>query len=209
MNGAPSKEKEIPKEEEDLPFQDTAAASKNQRARNFSSAEDVILCSDSINVTTNPIPGVGQKASEFRQSIMEKFDALYDSEGIDEEGGKEQRSTDAILSRFQRMIKKHRQQAVSIHLVELPSGTLESEYIDKAAEGFLDVEGRTFLYKDCVEIVHLLPKIDTMKDMEQEEEEEEEDDDDGDDGDGDEVISLSDKDRKPAAVNRAGAPMGS
>jgi hypothetical protein len=47
-------------------------------------------------------------------------------------------------------------------LLSLPSGTVELEYIDKAAERFLEDEGRPFFYKDCVEVLHQLPKFDPM-----------------------------------------------
>jgi hypothetical protein len=95
----PPKKKKFQKKRKSSPSKDTATASKKPRARNFSSAEDVILCRAYVNVTTNPITGVGQKASQFWQSIKEKFDAIFDSEGIEEEGGKEQRSADALLNR--------------------------------------------------------------------------------------------------------------
>jgi hypothetical protein len=117
--------------------------------------------------------------------------------GIGEKGVKEQRSADALLNRFQRMIQKE-MNIFNKHyryiLLSLPSGTVESEYIDKAAERFLEDEGRPFLYKDCVEVLHQLPKFDPMIYLEQ-------DavivDDDAEDDDDEEVMSTSDGDKKP------------
>jgi hypothetical protein len=85
-----------------------------------------------------PSNGVGQKISQFWQSIKEKCDAIFDSEGLKKEGGEEQRSADALLNRFQRMIEKEMNIFSNPYrYILLSLGTVDSEYIDKAAERYL------------------------------------------------------------------------
>lgn len=163
------------------------------------------MCKAYVSASTNPLTGTGQKASEFWRQIKEKFDELYVSEGVQEEGGREMRDQEALGNRF----KRHIQRKVNIFnkyykqvKQEGPSGTPESEKIALACERHLNEEGRPFLFKECVPILSVMPKFDPMADYNDSDDEEE-------------VIEIVDDDTsvtggaaKPAAINTVGAPMG-
>jgi hypothetical protein len=156
------KEKKVKKKRMSCPSKDTATASKKPRARNFSSTEDVILCRPYENSKTNPITENWSKSFTVLALVKGMFNAIYDSEGREEEEGKGQRSAHALLNRFRRMIQKE-MNIFNRHyryiLMSLSSGAVESEYIVKAAERFLEDESRPFLCKHCVEVLHQLPKF--------------------------------------------------
>ena len=182
---------------------DDSPSDKKQKLRNFSKTEDVLLCKAFVNVSTNPVSGTGQKAKHFWGSIKDVFDALYISENVQETDGKVYRDQDALMNRFKRHIQKKVNvfnKYFKIVKQEGPSGTPYTEYIRLAMEKYLEEEGRPFLFEDCVPILHQMPKFDPMIEVE----EIEIDDDDAEE----EADESSSGNKKPAAVNKIGAPMG-
>ena len=106
------------------------------------------------------------------------------------------------MNRFQRQIQKKMNvfnQYFRAIKLEKPSGTPDSEIIDKAIEQYEEELDKPFPFKDCVPILHEMPKFDPMIELPVIEI------DDTDDIDNDDSVTS---DRKPAAVNNIGAPMG-
>jgi hypothetical protein len=64
---------------------DTASIAKlkKTRAKNFSTAEDVLLCKSYVNVSTDGTVGNNQKLSVFWQKVKVKFDEQLESVGVE------------------------------------------------------------------------------------------------------------------------------
>jgi len=184
---------------------DAATKAKKVKQKNFTTHEDVLLCKAYVNISTNPVAGTGKKAKDFWKSIKETFDALMKAEPPEDNEGIVERDQEALMNRFKRHIQK-KMNVFNKYFKQVkqegPSGTPYDEYIDLAMEKYLEEEGRPFPFKECVPILHQMPKFDPMVEVE----EIVIDDDDEDDDDGDPSTPNSDK--KPAAVNSIGAPMG-
>jgi hypothetical protein len=85
--------------------------------------------------------------------------------------------------------------------IEKPSGVPYEEYIEHACTKYQEDLDEPFPFKDCVPILHQMPKFDPMIEVEEIVIEDNED-------DPSSTMSTASGDRKPAAVNRVGAPMG-
>jgi hypothetical protein len=182
-----------------------ATKAKKVKQKNFTTHEDVLLSKAYVNISTNPVAGTGKKSKDFWKSIKEAFDALMKAEPPEENEATTERDQEALMNRFKRHIQK-KTNVFNKYFKQVkqegPSGTPYDEFIDLAMEKYLEGEGRPFPFKECVPILHQMPKFDPMVEVE----EIEIDDDEEDDEDGDPSTPNSDK--KPAAVNSIGAPMG-
>jgi hypothetical protein len=70
------------------------------RAANFVAAEDVALCKAYVNVTLNPIDGVGQKSKEFWDHIHRKYCLLLKEDNPSE--ALPERDSESLKNQFQR-----------------------------------------------------------------------------------------------------------
>ena len=163
-----------------------------------------MLCRAYVNATTNPIVGSDQKLKDFWADVKAKFEALYASEGIvEEEGTKEERSWEALQTRFTKKIQPEMflWNPFYKRIADCPpSGVPKEEWPNKASEAFWEEKGCPFKFPHCVDILHQLPKFNPM-----------EDDDQSIDITGDDA-SVNDGHLKPKAkpkTNRIGQPMGS
>jgi hypothetical protein len=184
---------------------DTATKAKKVKQKNFTTHEDVLLCKAYVNISTNPVAGTGKKAKDFWKGIKEKFDELCKAEPPPETEGTPERDQEALMNRFKRHIQK-KMNVFNRYFKqvkqEAPSGTPYEEHIELAMERYLEEEGRPFPFKECVAILHQMPKFDPMFEVEEIEI------DDDDEEEDDEDPSTPNSDKKPAAVNSIGAPMG-
>jgi hypothetical protein len=165
-------------------------------AVNFVPAEDAALCKAYVNVTLNPIDGVGQKASAFWDHIHRKCCLLLKQDNPSE--ALPDRDSESLKNRFQRQIQK--KMNVYNRYYKLvkecpPSGTTEEEWYKIAGDNYRDAEGHAFAFIHSVEVLHQLPMFNPMIDDA--------------DRSSDVFAEDSDGDKKPAAsVNKIGAPMG-
>jgi len=183
----------------------TVASGTNRKPRNFGNIEDQLLCRAYVNVSCNPIKGTDQKRNAFWESIKTKYEELYVSENVTEDGPKEERDWEALANRYQKKI----QPEMNLFMPFLkrvygcpPSGVPKEEYPNIAATDFHEHYDRPFKFLHCVAILKQLPKFDPESGVDEEAIIEIDDDDDGED-DGDKKPSA-----KPSATNKIGNPMG-
>ena len=183
-----------------------------KRTRNFVQEENIWLARAYVNVSENPVKGVGQKIDVFWRQIKQSFDVLKAEEGYQESQTKDvDWSWEQLRERFQRAIarpvlkfNKYYKQVKT----ENPSGANQDDILELAAERYREAEGRAFTLTACVAVLHEMPRFDPMIELETisvDDDEEEED-----AGGGVEV--EEDGEKKPAAkkspVNTVGTPMG-
>jgi hypothetical protein len=165
-----------------------------------------------VNVSENPVKGVGQKIDVFWRQIKQSFDVLKAEEGYQESQTKDvDWSWEQLRERFQRAIarpvlkfNKYYKQVKT----ENPSGANQDDILELAAERYREAEGRAFTLTACVAVLHEMPRFDPMIELETisvDDDEEEED--------ADVVVEVGeDGEKKPAAkkspVNTVGTPMG-
>jgi hypothetical protein len=166
------------------------------KAANFVAVEDVVLCKAYVNVTLNPVDGVGQKSKAFWDHIHRKHCLFLREDNLSKalpEGDSE-----SLKNRFQRQIQR-KMNVYNKYYKQVkecpPSGVNTEEEIQKvAADNYRDAEGHAFAFSHCVEVLHQLPKFNPMVD----------------DADRSSEFAAEDYDgdRKPAAsVNKIGVPM--
>ena len=189
-----------------------AGAPAKKRMRNFVQEENIWLARAYVNVSENPVKGVGQKIDVFWRQIKQSFDVLKAEEGYQESQTKDvDWSWEQLRERFQRSIarpvlkfNKYYKQVKT----DNPSGANQDDILELAAERYREAEGRAFTLTACVAVLHEMPRFDPMIELETisvDDDEEEED-----AGGGVEV--EEDGEKKPAAkkspVNTVGTPMG-
>jgi len=165
---------------------------------NFTEIEDVALCKAYVNVTLNPIDGVGQKSAEFWGHIQRKFGSFLLMQPSNIVTALPKRDAESLKNRFMRKIQK-KMNVYNKYYKQVkespPSGVnTEEEFRKIAADKYKEGTRQAFGFSHCVEILQGLPKFNPMVDDE--------------DRSSNFAVEDSDGDKKPAAVNKIGAPMG-
>jgi hypothetical protein len=122
------------------------------------------LCRAYVNATNNPLLGTDQKLKDFWTSIKSKFDDLCSLEGTSEDGV-EDRSWEALHTRFQRKIQPEMflWNPFYKRICDCPpSGVPKEKWPEIASESFLEEKNRPFKFPHCVDILHQLPKFDPI-----------------------------------------------
>jgi hypothetical protein len=133
--------------------------------------------------------------------VHRKFNVLLMEELTKEEySNLPQRDPGSLMNRFQRQIQKNLNVFNKYYRrvkQEKPSGTpTEEGMLALVADTFRHEEGYPFIFMKCVPVLHVLPKFNPMLQVQEVDIDLTED---GEEEDGD---------KKPAAVNHIGAPMG-
>jgi hypothetical protein len=128
--------------------------------------EDIILARAFVNTSPNLIVGNEQKGSTFWRTVHQNFKALVATyDGVEDFG----RDQDACMNRFQRHLAKQTQVWNKYFREvnnERPSGVPTDEWPNFASERFLEHEGFPFKFQSAALILHTMPKIDPMIDLE-------------------------------------------
>jgi hypothetical protein len=119
------------------------------KAANFVAVEDVALCKAYVNVSLNPIDGVGQKPSAFWDHIHRKYCLLLKQDNPSE--ALLDRDSESLKNRFQHKIQK-KMNVYSKYYKQVkecpPSGVNTKEEIQKvAADNYRDAEEKEFYFK--------------------------------------------------------------
>lgn len=83
--------------------------------RNFTAAEDLILCRAFVNATTNQLRGADMRATVFWGGIADSFHDLCNQEPSLQQT--ERRSIDSLKNRWQKKISRDREYAELVALV--------------------------------------------------------------------------------------------
>jgi hypothetical protein len=169
------------KEVATVALQGPKLASSN--AANDIPLEDLYLCKAYVSVSTDPITGTGQKASDFWEKVAAKFREIKDTNTESEVIVEHNRDADSLVHMFQRQIQKQVNTFNKFYVeqkIPLKSGWTEEMYIEAAAETFGEVHDSPFRFKECIAVVHQMPKFNPMvaSNMESDEVEGNDDDDD-------------------------------
>ena len=139
------------------------ASGRKKSAINYSDEEDFLIAVAFVNITLDPIKGVGQKSDSFWTRIQEKFCLLQQKELdandiiICPPNSIEQRWKKTIQKNVQLWNKHYRQ------LKSVPrSGWNEEMYTKEASKLFKSETGKQFRLEKCVPILQKLPKFDPM-----------------------------------------------
>ena len=144
----------------------SGGAGTTKMQANYSEDEDYLIAYANVNVSVDPIKGVGQKADTFRTRVLEKYVILSEkylaNNGVDIPV----RNKDSIEQRWKKKISKS-VQVWNTFYRQLKSGKRsgwnEDNYIDEEAGNLFKEEvGEPFKYAKCVSILHKLPKFDPM-----------------------------------------------
>ena len=142
-----------------------AAGGATKRQANYSEDEDHLIACAYVNVSVDPIKGVGQKADTFWTRVLEKYVILSEKYLADNGVEIPVRNKDSIEQRWKKKISKSVQlwnkfyrQLKSVKR----SGWNEDKYIEEAGNLFKEEVGEPFKYAKCVPILHKLPKFDPM-----------------------------------------------
>ena len=156
------KQKEMLKRDDSVAVQERV-----KRAPNWIVGEDVILARAFVNASHNPVVGNDQKGSTFWKTVHQNFKTLVES---DDDVEDLERDQDACMNRFQCHLAKQTQlwnkyfRQVS-H--EKPSGVPNDEWPNLATERFWEQEGYPFKFQSAALILHAMPKLNPMIDLEE------------------------------------------
>jgi hypothetical protein len=136
-----------------------------KRQANYSEDEDYLIACAYVNVSVDPIKGVGQKSEAFWTRVLEKYVLL--SEKYLSENGVEipVRNKESLEQRWKKKISKSVQLWNKFYkqVKSLPrSGWNEDNYIEEAGKLYQAEVGEPFKCAKCVPVVHKLPKFDPM-----------------------------------------------
>ena len=182
------------------------STSKNKKPKppNFTSLEDVLLCKAFVNVSTNPVTGVGQKSADFWDCVKEKFDELFKEEDVPADGVAVvvNRDSSSLMNRFKRFIQL-KMNVFNKYFKRMkeegPSGTPYTEYVSLALKAYAKFEKKPFPYEDCIPILNQMPKFFPMTKAEKAAKRA---------AIPDAVFEDDDSDTESSPVNEIGAPMG-
>jgi hypothetical protein len=82
----------------------SSSGGRPSRSSNFVAVEDVALCKAYVNVTLNPIDGVGQKSKEFWDHNHRKYCVLLKEDNLSE--ALQDRDSESLKNQFQRQIQR-------------------------------------------------------------------------------------------------------
>ena len=142
------------------------SSKKEKRQANFSQDEDFMLCCAYVNVSVDPIVGVGQKAETFWTRVLEKYLLLTEKHLSDSGAELPVRNTDLLQQLNKKKIgysmqlwnKFYRQ----INKAVKRSGWNEDNYVDEASKLYKEETGKSFGLDKCVVVLRKLPKFDPM-----------------------------------------------
>jgi hypothetical protein len=157
---APTKKKRKKKSAVESPTKN-----KEKRQANFSPDEDYMLCCAYINVSVDPIIGVGQKSETFWTRVLEKYLLLTEQYLADNGDELPVRNSASLQQRWKKRIansmqlwNKFYRQVKSVKR----SGWNEDNYLEEASKLYKEEVGKTFGLENCVPVLHKLPKFDPM-----------------------------------------------
>jgi hypothetical protein len=142
------------------------AAVEGGQMPNYSEDEDYLIAVAFINVTVDPIRGVGQKGENFWTQVHDKFCMLQQKELVESGQHIQVRNKDSIEQRWKKGIaksvqlwNKHYKQLKGIN----KSGWNEDKYVEEASNLYKGETGEPFRFQKCVTaVLHKLPKFDPM-----------------------------------------------
>jgi No apical meristem-associated C-terminal domain len=188
------------------------------RPPNYSEDEDFLIACAYVNVTVDPIKGVGQKSDNFWTRVHDRFVILSQKHNIENGIEIPFRNKESIEQRWKKKISKSVQlwnkfyrQVKSVER----SGWNEEKYIEEAGNLYLSEIGEPFKYAKCVPVVHKLPKFDPMVQKKYTAEPRIQspgdisDSDDGNNGDRDYVVKKPPTSSNKKKVNNSAPPQGS
>ena len=141
------------------------SAGATKRQANYSEDEDYLIACAYVNVSVDPIKGVGQKADTFWTRVLEKYVILSEKYLADNGVEIPVRNKDSIEQRWKKKISKSVQVWNKFYRqlkAVKRSGWNEDNYIEEAGNLFKEEVGEPFKYAKCVPILHKLPKFDPM-----------------------------------------------
>jgi pentatricopeptide repeat protein len=131
--------------------------STNSKGLHFSTFEDECICFAYCHVSVDSEKGANQKGDDFWTKVAEHANVLL------AEGGKQQRSTESVITRFSRKIspaalafKPYYKEAMSVP----QSGWDETMYESYAMELYEGDDGKPFQFLHCSRILKSIPKYD-------------------------------------------------
>lgn len=133
----------------------STAMSSSKRSKNFTSEEDMHLCSAYVNVSMNPAKGCDQKSDTFWSEIRDKFVELC---GV-------VRSVASLKNRFTRHIGKDTQiyNGVFVRCKALQkSGENNEDLVRRALMLFKAENDRDFKYLTCLPTLQKMPKFNPL-----------------------------------------------
>jgi hypothetical protein len=142
---------------------DDAGSSKRRREPNFNKWEDLPFASKCyVNTTCDPTVGNNQKGLAFWRKFHAKFALVHSQTHISVKQNEQVRSLDQLMHRFNRNTKVHimvyNKHYIHIHN-EKPSGVLPvDQYPELICARYKEVEGKSFRFAQCVDILHSLVK---------------------------------------------------
>jgi len=121
------------------PKQALSSGGRPSRVSNFVEVEDIALCKAYVNVTLNPIDGIGQKSKEFWDHIHRKYCALLKEDNPSEV--LQDRDLESLKNQFQLQIQR-KMNIYNKYYKQVkecpPSGTTEEELHKLAAGNYRD-----------------------------------------------------------------------
>jgi hypothetical protein len=143
----------------------SGGAGATKRQANYSEDEDYLIACAYVNVSVDPIKGVGQKADTFWTRVLEWYVILSEKYLADNGVEVPVRNKDSIEQRWKKKISKSVQVWNKFYRQlksAKRSGWNEDNYIEEAGNLFKEEVGKPFKYAKCVPILHKLPKFDPM-----------------------------------------------
>ena len=140
-----------------------------KRPPKFTEVEDIAICKAFAAATTNPRKGAYQKKSVFWEDVFERFKVHHEEDTAADEVAIEfeslGRTPSSVSNRFNRQIQPNVLAFNRYYRkvkIEKPSGFSKHQWMDLAAEKYLEDFGRKFQFQEQALILHELPKCDPM-----------------------------------------------
>jgi hypothetical protein len=131
------------------------------KRNNYTEKEDLYLCKAYKHVSTDPSIGAFQNADEFWRRIKSAFDYIV-KKNLDEGQVFVDRKASSLTDRFQRKIGRETTKfnAELLNRIRLnESGKTEEDRINDAMEDYkMKNEGKKFLWKHCLKVMHTIPQ---------------------------------------------------
>ena len=124
-----------------------------------------MLCCAYVNVSVDPIVGVGQKSETFWTRVLEKYLLLTEKHLSDYGAELPVRNSASLQQRWKKKIaypmqlwNKFYRRIKSVKR----SGWNEDNYVEEASKLYKEEVGKAFGLEKCVVVLHKLPKFDPM-----------------------------------------------
>jgi hypothetical protein len=138
---------------------------KEKGQANFSQDKDFMLCCTYVNVSVDPIIGVGQQSETFWTLVLEKYLLRTENHLSDYSAELQVRNSALLQQRWKKKIahpmqlwNKFYRQIKSVKR----SGWNKDNNVEEASKLYKKEVGKTFGLEKCIVVLHKLPKFDPM-----------------------------------------------